>query len=780
MARNILLVDDDPIVLKTLRKILEQEADQIVTALTLTEARAALRNNTITVAFCDLLLPDGSGLDFLRFSKQQTPPPEVIILTGGGSFDSVVEAIQLGACHYLEKPVTPSRVREVLNHGQERWEAAADEDLAQQQQGRALVLDDSHIELMVLNNLLTSLGYTAILTDTYDRAVAALSNNSFDIIISDVILQEKSGLDFLEYARVSQPEIPVIMVTASKGIEIAISALRGGAYDFLTKPINRELFEKSMLRARELSRARLARVRLERENERYRTRLEMLSEDLNRRVNDAVAEVSRLREFAEMILRSFPMAIVTTDTQLRITQANPAVLRYLGVSQDALVGRALGEIFGLRPFRDDLSEVCTRGVRISKQSATLDDLSLGRIMISYGCGPLKDAESGDIHGAILYFTDITGAQQLNDLEQDEQATALESMASSLAHEINNPLTVAVGMGQILESGFDLPPDATRLLSNLNQALDRVTTTLREKVEQARTTTRESRKVSVHACIEKVLDFYELKLLESKVSVTKEFLCEDPRTSTWGSEIEQVLINLIKNARDAMPRGGELLIRTSREDRWIKIEITDDGEGMPPEDIPRLMLPHVSTKPPGKGSGLGLSICQSIVRRHRGRLRITSTVSKGTTVEILLPVLDEIESSLEVLTSRPKFPNPFRVAVLDDEPEILTYCEAILSRAGITPQMYDAPEIALAALSESPVDVAILDVVMPGMNGLELCDRLLALHPGLQVVFMTGSARLWMKGESGTRPRSNIIWKPFREDDFLGALHEAAKRIEELG
>lgn len=774
---KILVIDDDPLICKILKKILEREALTVDVAHTVRAGRGALATSAYQLAICDLMLPDGSGLDLIRYVRQDLPGVGTIVLTGAADFSAVVEGVRLGACSYLLKPLVPAQVTEAVREALVLRKE--EERLRESNTGvpLAMLVDQDPLEIRTVNNWFSRLGFATVIAGDFGEALRMIESHSPDLILCDAVIQGGDGMDLLSEARRRLPWSPVILASSSGSMETAVSALRRGVYDILGKPFDKDSFEVAIRRAQVLVQTQKERQRLERSNEMFRQRLEKLSGDLDRRVKQSVTEITSLQRFPTMIMNSLPTGVVTTDRTLRITSTNPAAQRFLGVSGPMLEGRDIDTIPKLRPFVDNLKETLQRRIRINRQQAQIDDLDLGTITLGYGCCPLLDPDTGLAEGCLLFFTDLTCKAEVESLNLGSNQSAgldVESLAQSIAHELNNPLTAAIGLIELMKLETDLPHDVAEKIYKISVALDRVTTVLREKVERAEVG-REKRRVDIHEAIQRVLEIMELQLLDSGISTSVHLEAGDHRIDSWGRELEQVLANLVKNAKDAMVDGGKLVIATKNVDAGLMVEVRDTGMGMSPGDIPRLLQPYQTTKPVGQGTGLGLPICQAIIRRHGGLFEIQSDVGRGCTVRITLPRVQE-EAIRLVRPSAAALPLPVpatcRVAVVDDEQSILDYCREALSRYGIAVTTFRSARAFLDRNDLEPYDVLISDVRMPEMSGLDLREELRRRRSRTSVFLMTGSLTALPRERIGHSGELRVLRKPFRETDLLAAVQMA--------
>jgi two-component system, cell cycle sensor histidine kinase and response regulator CckA len=239
------------------------------------------------------------------------------------------------------------------------------------------------------------------------------------------------------------------------------------------------------------------------------------------------------------------------------------------------------------------------------------------------------------------------------------------------------------------------------------------------------------------------------------------------------QLEQVLMNLVLNARDAMPRGGRVAVKVARADARVRIDVADDGVGMSPETAERAFEPFFTTKPKGRGTGLGLATVYGIVTGAGGRIEIASQLQEGTTITMHLPIADPEQPGSEAAVPLPHAPDGTTVMIVEDEDAIRTLTRRILTCHGY--EVIDAvnPEqaIELCAGGRRP-DLLLTDVVMPGMSGVDLSERLREIDPGLRVLFMSGYTDNVMDRYGLDSTGDTLLQKPFDGRQLLGAVQEA--------
>ncbi len=250
------------------------------------------------------------------------------------------------------------------------------------------------------------------------------------------------------------------------------------------------------------------------------------------------------------------------------------------------------------------------------------------------------------------------------------------------------------------------------------------------------------------------------------------------------QLEQVMVNLVLNARDAMPRGGHVAVAVSevvldggaavrrgvRPGRHVRVIVRDTGDGMSREVAERAFEPFFTTKPKGRGTGLGLSTVYGIVTNAEGHIAIESRPQEGTTVTMHLPIVDADSPASESSAHSLNEPTGATIMIVEDEDEdaVRTLTHRILTRHGYRVIGYATPADALSSF-DTPIDLLLTDVVMPGMSGKDLTDRLRAAQPGLRVLFMSGYTDNVMDRYGLDAAGDMLVHKPFNAQQLLAAV-----------
>jgi PAS domain S-box-containing protein len=519
---------------------------------------------------------------------------------------------------------------------------------------------------------------------------------------------------------------------------------------------------------------------------------EQLQAEIHERLR-AEAEVRAQREWFRVVLTSIGDGVIVTDTAERINFVNGTAEQLLGATEAGIRGRPLHEVFTLceettrqaieNPIRCAL--VQERVVGLSNHTLLVTPDGRERL-IDDSAAPVR-GEDGQIAGAVLVFRDVTERHQLEEsVRQSQKLAAIGQLAGGIAHNFNNLMAIVVGYADLLRT--TLPPDSP-VYEQLGIILDagmRATTLTRQLQAFSRKRPVAPRLTSPSELLDELLRLLR-NVIPSSITLHLTAPADLPRVRIDPGQIQQALMNLAINARDAMPRGGHLWFEADscvldadlrlrhphlEPGPGVRIRIRDTGCGMDGTTLSHLFEPFFTTKPVGQGTGLGLASAHGVILASRGAIEVVSQVGHGTTVSIYLPAFGESAVAVSVPPPTPISARCLRILLVEDETSVRGLAEAVLRGQGH--EVHSAPD-GLAALELvrdhlTPIELLLTDVLMPGLSGPDLYDRLRERFPGLAVLFMSGYPTA-LREDGGNRipPGAPLLEKPFRQADLLAAL-----------
>jgi len=396
---------------------------------------------------------------------------------------------------------------------------------------------------------------------------------------------------------------------------------------------------------------------------------------------------------------------------------------------------------------------------------------------------------GELRGAVATLDDVTERRALAaQLAQAQKMEGIGQLAGGMAHDFNNLLTGILGTAQLALAGVPTDSPLADDLRQISAAAQRGAALTRQVLTFARKQVIQPRVIDVA-----LLTDGTVALLRRMIG--EHIVLRHANGPKVGSvkidpgELEQVIVNMAINARDAMPDGGELWITSenrrvdaaladahpgagSRE--FVALTIRDSGHGMSPEVLSRAFEPFYTTKSVGSGTGLGLSICYGIVRHAHGFITVDSTVGQGTTFVVYLPRVLGVGVDVAVENdTAPLGQGTGAILLVEDEVAVRTVVERILRKHGYLVLAAGSGYEALAVHERTPQSISLLitDVIMPGMRGPELARTLVTRQPGLPVLFTTGYADLSAGQESDFDPERNLLVKPFTPEHLVRRVQQ---------
>ena len=499
-----------------------------------------------------------------------------------------------------------------------------------------------------------------------------------------------------------------------------------------------------------------------------------ISEDITDRKRTEVS----LRK-AEAALEQSPVMMLVTDTRGCIEYVNAAFTRTTGYSAAEALGqnpRILKSGEQSPAFYEDLWKTLVQGhtwqgrLRNRKKDGSL-------YWESATISPLVDA-SGKITHYVAAKEDITEALRLEEghsrLEQQvaqaQKMESLGSLAGGVAHDMNNVLAAIMALATMHREAAPEGSPLQKGLDTITNACVRGGTLVKGLLGFARQGLTEERILDLNALVQDEVALLErttLQRIHLEMDLAKELrpIKGDP------SALTHALMNLCVNAVDAMPEGGNLTLRTRNEDpSWVRLEVLDTGIGMPESVMQKALDPFFTTKPQGKGTGLGLPMVYSTVKAHQGQLEIHSIPGSGTTVIVRLPACEGVQDAKPAAEVPDLEKRALRILVVDDDEVIQQITADLLKVLGHLPTVVGRGEEALARLEEGlAADLVILDLNMPGLGGAATLPRIRSQRADLPVLLATGRADQQAMDLVAAVPKTILLAKPFSLKDLAAHL-----------
>jgi len=348
------------------------------------------------------------------------------------------------------------------------------------------------------------------------------------------------------------------------------------------------------------------------------------------------SEIARLKDFSENIVESLNVGVLAVDLEGTVEAWNSRMEQVFGVPRDAAVGQPLGNLLPAElaseiASRDDQEQIT--GIykhRFQRQGRSL--------ILNVSITPLV-GKSGERIGRLLLFDDVTQRERMEEqMSQTEKLTSLGLLAAGVAHEVNTPLAVISNYIQMLAKQMPDGDPRHSIIEKIVKQTFRASEIVNNLLNFSRTGAGELADVDLNRVVEETLSLVAHPLKTSQIRVVKQL--SDGLPPVWGSanKLQQVFLNLFLNARDAMPAGGMLEVRTTAHNGSVEIEVVDTGNGIPREDIHKIFDPFFTTKATGRGTGLGLSVTYGIIKEHAGRIDVRSTPGRGTSFHVEFPAV----------------------------------------------------------------------------------------------------------------------------------------------
>jgi two-component system cell cycle sensor histidine kinase/response regulator CckA len=579
-----------------------------------------------------------------------------------------------------------------------------------------------------------------------EEFLEALQTKLYDIVLTDYKLSGWSGIEVLRILQADGRDIPCILVTGSVGEEIAAKCIKQGATDYILKdrPTRLPFAIKSAL------------------------------EEKSQREKRKDAERSRNR--LASIVESSLDAIIGASVDGNILNWNPGAANMFGYSADEVYATPLLSLFSEESeAAGTTGNVLNAGNTIQRYEAKGTKKS-GQVMdLAVTISPIWNSD-GTAAGSSAIVRDVTeDKRQQRELLTTQKLEAIGQLAGGVAHDFNNLLTVINGYARMLHRKGSADPAK---LDAILQAGERGQKLTKQLLVFSRKQITQFKPLNLNSLVLGFLDMLR-PLIGADIELRTILAPDLASVLADSGQMEQVIMNLVVNARDAMPEGGTITIETlnlsgreaTDESGTVALSVTDTGVGMSMEVQNRIFEPFFTTKEVGRGTGLGLSTSCGIVARCKGQLLVDSTLGIGTTFTIQLPACADASVEPVPLSTYGEIsakPVSGTILLAEDDPTVRGFVLAVLQDRGyhVLAAENGSKALELCTNYSGPIHALVSDVVMPELNGRALAERARLMRPDMKVLFVSGYIDQGLKDEDISNPSYAFLEKPFSGEALL--------------
>jgi two-component system, cell cycle sensor histidine kinase and response regulator CckA len=632
---------------------------------------------------------------------------------------------------------------------------------------RLLVVDDdpNDLELCLRDLKRSGLAFEAESALTREDFVRKLRSNRVDIVLSDYRMKDWTGMDALQIVKEICSEVPLILLSGTLGDELAVECIKSGVTDYVLKHQLARL-PMAVRRAEEEKNLRDSEVKAVKALRASEARYRGL-------VNNATYGIFWVRE-----------------PEGELIDVNPALVAMLGYeSAEDLLRVRFTRLFYCKP--SDQDRIIAEYAKNGRAEVTVDwKRKDGKVITVRMNGRRATVPDGNSECAEVIVENVTERLALEkQLVQAQKFEGIGQLAGGIAHDFNNMIGAILGWAEL---GMEETEEGSRLrrhFEKVHHQAERAAALTRQLLAFARRQILEPRNIDLNQAVVETVSLLE-KVIGSNIEVKANLAPDLGLVRADATQVEQVLMNLCINARDAMPNGGSLLIETSshaidkefcaiqtlgRPGDYVLLSVSDTGTGMDAATLDRIFEPFFTTKEIGKGTGLGLATVYGIVRQHGGFLNVYSEVGNGTTFQAYFPVSADTATKgpERIEDARPVRGGRETILVAEDHDGLRHLALETLTALGYNVVPIADGEQALREFraQRERIDLALLDVVLPKLSGPEVYAKISDEKPHLRVIFATGYSPDIDLLEKVQREGLPVLQKPY-------SSHDLARRIRE--
>jgi PAS domain S-box-containing protein len=619
---------------------------------------------------------------------------------------------------------------------------------------KILVVDDDRVILKFISKLLVREGHEVVTADDGFAALNLLSTFTPDIMFFDLIMPKIDGSKLIQIVR-SMPQLKdcYLVIISAAVAEIDFDFEQTGADSYIAKGPFSSMSEhiKEVIDTSDIPQAK-------QEEKPIRGLDNVYARQLTKEL------LSRSRHL-ETILESMAEGILEIFSN-KIVYANGVAVSLLGLPLAEILAAYPPDLFKDR-IGQQLDDILKSNTEEPAEIGEKTPVALNGRQITIKTLPVK----GEPSTVIIMITDVTERKRLEmQLQHVQKMEAIGTIAAGVAHNFRNTLTEILVNSQLIQMNFEDQ-------SGLHEVADRINTSVRKGSRLVDGLLQFSRKqikeefriINLSEVINETVQIIR-KSFDHKIEILTDYPDQLPIMGDTTS-VSQALMNLCTNARDAMPAGGQLVIKAVQEGRRILVTVSDNGEGMANETVEKCFDPFYTTKPVGKGTGLGLSTTYGIIKSHEGLISVKSQSNKGTTFKIHFPVALGEEGNQSVEVPSLARGNGQLVLVVDDEPEIQIAMKELLEYLGYKTEFASNGTEGLEKYKNCKPDGVLMDINMPEMDGAACIEEILNYDPDASISIVSGYELDGMNGlgEKAQKSIKDYLPKPVGLGDLSALL-----------
>jgi two-component system, cell cycle sensor histidine kinase and response regulator CckA len=620
---------------------------------------------------------------------------------------------------------------------------------------QVLHIEDSELEVELLQRHLTRAGY-ALISERIETPAAlkiALETRQWDAILYGFSMSQFNTSAVQALLNEMGLDIPLLMISGTGGEEIVLKAMHAGAHNYLIKDNLAGLVPA----------------------------IERQLEEAKNRQAHKLAEASLKASEAELraLFAAMRDVILVLDADGRYIKIAPTDPTYLYKPSTELLGKTLHEVFP-KEKADSLLAHLRQALNEGRMQRVEYQMQIGEMEVWFD-GSISPMSQNSV---IWIARDISERKHLEEqLRQSQKMEAIGQLAGGIAHDFNNLLTIINGYSELLVKRLPVGDPTRRLLNEIKEAGERSAALTRQLLAFSRKEIFTPQILNLNSIIENLEKMLQ-RIIGEDVQLIVSMDCESGSVRVDPGQIEQVIMNLVVNARDAMPQGGRLTIKTANVDldaactrehtgqqpgSYVVLTVSDTGCGMTEGVKQHIFEPFFTTKETGKGTGLGLAVIHGVIKQSKGYIEVYSESDVGTTFEIYLP---RVEPSPALDNSVSKIHHDMHgtetILLVEDDIAVRALTHHILVNHGYTVlKASDGNEgLRVAERYTDTIHLLITDVVMPGLSGRQLAERMQSVHPEAKVIYLSGYMDDAVVRHGILQDEVHFLQKPFSIDALI--------------